>query len=166
MKESRREFLKKSGGCALGMASLATQMHHLGTMSALAQKVDDSGLTAADGYKALVLLFWAGGNDGNNMVIPNHNDGAISNYSAYNSSRSTQGLSIAQNTLLPISVPRLGGLSYGLHPSLGPGVAGGINNGIHELYGQGKLAVVANVGTLVRPLTKAQYQSSAFKKPS
>ena len=163
MKESRRDFLKKSGGCALGMVSLATQMHHLGTMSAMAQKVVDSQLTTADGYKALVLLFWAGGNDGNNMVIPNHNDATISNYNAYNSARSTQGLSIAQNTLLPISVPRLGGLTYGLHPSLGPGAT---NNGIYELYAQGKLAVVTNVGTLVRPLTKSQYQSSAFKKPS
>ncbi len=166
MKESRRDFLKKSGGCALGMVSLATQMHHLGTMSAMAQRVVDSHLAAADGYKALVLLFWAGGNDSNNMVIPNHSDNTISNYSVYNSSRSTQGLSIAQNTLLPISVPRLGGLTYGLHPSLGPGATGAINNGIHELYGQGKLAVVANVGTLVRPLTKSQFQSSAFKKPS
>ena len=166
MKESRRDFLKKSGGCALGMVSLATQMHHLGTMSVMAQKVRETQLTAADGYKALVLLFWAGGNDGNNMVIPNHNDATLSSYAVYNAARSTQGLSIAQNTLLPISVPRLGGLTYGLHPSLGPGATGAINNGIHELYGQGKLAVVANVGTLVRPLTKSQYQSSAFKKPS
>ncbi len=166
MNETRRDFLKKTGGCALGMVSLATQMHHFGTMSAMAQKVVDNPLTAAGGYKALVLLFWAGGNDGNNMVIPNHNDATVSNYSVYNSSRTTQGLSIAQNTLLPISVPRLGGLTYGLHPSLGPGATGAINNGIHELYGQGKLAVVANVGTLVRPLTKAQFQSSAFKKPS
>src|SRR5688500_7124070 len=101
MKDSRREFLKKSGGCALGMVSLATQMHHLGTMSALAQKVIDSQLAPAPGYKALVLLFWSGGNDGNNMVIPNHNDATISNFASYNASRNTQGLAIAQNTLLP-----------------------------------------------------------------
>ncbi|CAN5301668.1 DUF1501 domain-containing protein [soil metagenome] len=166
MKETRRDFIKKTGGCALGMVSLATQMHHFGTMSAMAQKVIDSQPVAADGYKALVLLFFAGGNDGNNMVIPNHNDASISNYAAYNSSRSSQGLSIAQASLLPISVPRLGGLTYGMHPSLGPGATGAINNGIHELYGQGKLAVVTNVGTLVTPLLKSQYPNSAFKKPS
>jgi uncharacterized protein (DUF1501 family) len=165
MKETRRDFLKKSGGCALGMVSLATQMHHLGTMSALAQRVSDSKLAAADGYKALVLVFWSGGNDGNNMVIPNHNDATISNYSVYSSARNTQGLSIPQNTLLPITVPRQGGLTYGLHPSLGT-ITGGINNGIHDLYGFGDLAVIPNVGTLVTPLTKAQYQSASSKKPS
>ena len=165
MNETRRDFLKKSGGCALGMVSLATQMHHLGTMSAMAQKVIDSQPEGGENYKALVLLFWSGGNDGNNMVIPNHNDPAISNYTAYSNARTTQGLALAQNTLLPINVPRLGGLTYGMHPSLGPAATGAINNGIHELYGLGDLAIVTNVGTLVGPLTKAQYLNSQFKKP-
>ncbi|MFN2501366.1 MAG: DUF1501 domain-containing protein [Pyrinomonadaceae bacterium] len=164
MKETRRDFLKKSGGCALGMVSLATQMHHLGTMSAMAQRVIDNQ-AEADGYKALVLLFWSGGNDGNNMVIPNHSDSSVSNYSAYFNDRNTQGLAIPQNQLLPITVPRINNLTYGLHPSLGPAATGAVNNGLYELYGMGKLAIVPNVGTLVRPLTKAQYQSSSFKKP-
>ncbi len=163
MKETRRDFLKKTGGCALGMASLATQMHHLGAMSAMAQRVIDSG-RGEGGYKALVLLFWAGGNDGNNMVIPNHSDPAVSNYAAYSAARSAQGLAVEQAALLPINVPRMGNLTYGLHPNLGT-IDGGTNNGIHELYNQGKMAIVANVGTLVRPLTKAQYLNSAFKKP-
>jgi len=165
MNDSRRDFLKKTGGCALGMVSLATQMHHLGAMSVMAQKViANQSESPEDTYKALVLLFWAGGNDTNNMVIPNHSDASISNYAAYSAVRNTQGLAIAQNSLLPISVPRLGGLTYGLHPNLGP-AGGSVNNGIHELYSQGKLAVVSNVGNLVRPLTKSQYQSSQYQKP-
>ncbi len=151
------------------MTALATQMHHFGAMSAMAQKVIDSSLDpAVTGYKALVLLFWAGGNDGNNMVIPNHSDATVSNYAAYNAARGTQGLAIPQASLLPITVPRIGGLTYGLHPFLGPQVQNGttiVNNGIYDLYGQGKLGIVANVGNLVRPLTKAQYQSAAFQKP-
>ena len=165
MKETRRDFLKKTGGCALGMVSLATQMQYLGTMNAMAQSVIDSQPVGGENYKALVLLFWSGGNDGNNMIIPNHNDATISNYTNYFNARNTQGLALAQASLLPITVPRLSNLTYGLHPSLGPGATGAINNGIHELYGMGKLAVVTNVGTLVRPLTKAQYQSSSFQKP-
>lgn len=168
MKETRRDFLKKSGGCALGMVALATQMHHLGAMSAMAQRVIDSQSAGGDSYKALVLLFWSGGNDGNNMVIPNHSDATVSNYDAYAAARNTQGLAIPQAQLLPISVPRISNLTYGLHPSLGPQTINGttiVNNGIHELYGLGKLAIVPNVGNLVRPLTKAQYQSSAFQKP-
>ena len=164
MNETRRDFLKKTGGCALGMVSLATQMHHLGTMSAMAQKVLDSQGDGGANYKALVLVFWAGGCDGNNVVIPNHSDPSVSNYAAYSAARSLQGLAIPQAQLLPISVPRIGGLTYGLNPNLGP-VTGGVNNGIHELYGMGKLAVVANVGTLVRPLTKAEFLNPTFRKP-
>lgn len=165
MEESRRDFLKKSG-CALGMVALATQMQHLGMMSVMAQRsIEDDKAAAGDpGYKALVLLYMAGGNDGNNMVIPNHNSSTISNYAAYSAARSVQGLAIPQAQLLPITVPRMGGLDYGLHPALGP-VAGGINNGIHELWAQGKMGIVTNVGNLVRPMTKAQYQNGSVPKP-
>ncbi|HLM02965.1 MAG TPA: DUF1501 domain-containing protein [Pyrinomonadaceae bacterium] len=164
MKQTRREFLMKSG-CALSMLTLATQARHFGMMSALAQTVDDR--TEPEGgsdYRALVCIFMAGGNDGNNVVIPNHNDANLSNYAAYANARAAQGLAIPQNQLLPIAVPRMNGLNYGLHPSFGT-VAGGINNGIHELWALNKMAIVTNVGTLVRPTTKAQYQTSAHPKP-
>lgn len=163
MNDSRRDFLKRSG-CALGMVTLATQMRHFGLMSALAQKTIDADPAGGGSYKALVLVYLAGGNDGNNTVIPNHNDASVSNYGTYAAARATQGLAIPQNELLPIGVPRMGGLAYGLNPNLGP-VVGGINNGIHELWAQGKMAIVPNVGTLVRPLTKAQYQSSPSLRP-
>jgi len=165
MKESRRDFLKKST-CALSMTAIATQVQHMGLMSALAQKMDEKPeeTNVGGGYKALVLIYWSGGNDGNNMVIPNHSDATLSNYAAYAATRSTQGLAIDQGSLLPIAVPRMGGLTYGLHPALGP-ITGGINNGIHELWGQGKLAIVTNCGTLVRPMTKAQYQNNSVPKP-
>jgi uncharacterized protein (DUF1501 family) len=164
MTESRREFLKKSGGCALGMVTLATQMQHMGLMSALAQKVQDDPASPEGGadYKALVLIFWSGGNDGNNIVVPNHSDTTLSNYSVYAGLRSN--LAIPQASLLPITVPRMGGLNYGLHPNFGP-VTGGINNGIHELWAQQKLAIVTNCGTLVRPTTKAQMSQSTHPKP-
>lgn len=165
MNESRREFLKKSG-CALSMGAIATQMHHLGLVNAFAQKSIDSsmGPEGDSSYKAIVLVYLAGGNDGNNMVIPNHNDATLSNYAAYAAARNTQGLAISQANLLPITVPAMGGLTYGLHPSLGP-VAGQPNNGIHELWAQNKMAIVTNVGTLVRPMTKAQYQNGSIQKP-
>lgn len=165
MKESRRDFLKKST-CALSMTAIATQVQHMGLMSALAQKMDEKPeeTNVGGGYKALVLIYWSGGNDGNNMVIPNHSDVTLSNYAAYAATRSTQGLALDQGSLLPIAVPRMGGLTYGLHPALGP-ITGGINNGIHELWGQGKLAIVTNCGTLVRPMTKAQYQNNSVPKP-
>jgi uncharacterized protein (DUF1501 family) len=164
MKQNRREFLTKSG-CALGMAAIATQIEHFGMMSVLAQKVDDSNASSVPGdYRALVCIFMQGGNDGNNTIIPNHNDASLSNYSAYANARSAAGLAIAQNALLPITVPRMNNLSYGLNPNLGT-VTGGINNGMYELWAQGKMAIVANTGTLIRPMTRAQYQANSVPRP-
>ncbi|MEO8072791.1 MAG: DUF1501 domain-containing protein [Acidobacteriota bacterium] len=164
MTQDRREFIKKSG-CALGMLTLATQIEHFGLMSALAQKVDAQGETnAPSDYRALVCIFMQGGNDGNNTVIPNHSDATLSNYADYSAERSARGLAIAQNTLLPIAVPRMNNLTYGLNPNLGT-VAGGINNGIHELWAQNKMAIITNAGTLVAPMTRAQYQNGSITKP-
>ena len=165
MNESRRNFLIKSG-CALTMTALATQMRHFGLMSAMAQKVDEETKDSAvpSDYRALVCIFLAGGNDSNNTVIPNHNDASISNYTAYFNARNTQGLAIAQASLLPITVPRMSNLTYGLHPGFGT-ITGGLNAGIHPLWADGKMAIVTNVGTLVAPMTKQQYQNNSVQKP-
>ena len=147
MKKSRREFLSTS--CrALSMAALATQMRHLGLVSALAQeKADADSSSSAVEYKALVCVFLSGGNDSNNTVVPKHNEG----YAQYAAARQAQGLAIPRDSLLSMSPPSLG-LEYGLHPSMAP---------LHQLWTQGKMAVVSNVGTLVQPLTRAQYQSGS-----
>jgi len=145
MKESRREFIGKS--CrALTMTAIATQMSHFGLVSALAQKKAKKE-NAGDDYKALVCVFLNGGSDSNNMVVPKHNAG----YAEYSAARSAQGLAIPQADLLSMMPPSLG-LEFGLHPRLAE---------LHQLWGQNKLAVISNVGTLVQPLTKAQYLSGA-----
>ena len=162
MKENRRKFLKKSS-CALGMTALATQMQHFGLVSAMAQNSLDRSAVPSD-YRALVCVFLSGGNDGNNTLIPNHNDANVSNYAAYSAARAPQGLALAQNTLLPIAVPRIGNLSYGLHPSFGT-ITSGVNGGLHELWAQQKMAMVTNVGTLVEPLTRMQYQTGVGRRP-
>ncbi len=163
MKHTRREFLKKSG-CALGMTALAGAFEHFGLMSALAQSKTAQNASSGGNYKALVCVFLEGGNDGNNTIIPNHNDKTLSNYSVYHAARAPYGLAIAQNTLLPFTVPRMGNLSYGFHPSLGA-VQNGVNNGIYELWAQRKMAVVANCGSLVQPMTKTQFENNTVPKP-
>lgn len=146
------------------MAALASQFEHFGLLNTLAQKVHKPlGGTPSD-YRALVCIFFIGGNDGNNTVIPIHNDSGVSNYAAYAAARAAQGLALPQATLLPITVPRIGGLEYGLHPSLGS-VTGGVNTGLQPLWGQGKMASVTNVGTLIRPLTRSEYQDNPGWRP-
>jgi len=104
-------------------------------------------LAQGSGYKALVCVFLAGGNDGNNLVVPADTTG----YAAYSAVRSVSGLAIAQGTLLPV-VPKSIGTQFGLHPSLAA---------IHPLFESGNLAVVCNVGPLVEPITKEDYLSGA-----
>lgn len=163
MNRSRRNFLINSG-CALSMAGLASQSEYFGLINSLAQKPTRKNALVPSDYRALVCVFLTGGNDANNTIIPNHGDSNVSNYADYAAARSGQGLAIAQNALLPISVPRIGGLTYGLHPAFGT-ITGGVNAGIHPLWALGKMAIVTNVGTLVQPLTRQQYQTNSAPRP-
>jgi uncharacterized protein (DUF1501 family) len=134
----RRDFLFHAGALA-GTAAFG----QLGLLAARAA-------TTQTDYKALVCIFLAGGNDSNNMIVPIDTAG-YANYAAVRAN-----LALPQAQLLPI--PEAGGaLSYGLHPAL---------SGLQSLWNAGNLAVVANVGTLVQPLTKAQYQLTTTQKPA
>jgi uncharacterized protein (DUF1501 family) len=85
-------------------------------------------------------VFLFGGNDANNTLIPFDASG----YGQYSSLRGD--LALAQNTLLPLTPAP----NFALHPSLPD---------IQTLFNSSNAAFVANVGTLVQPLTRAQYQA-------
>lgn len=134
------------------MAALASQMRHFGLVSALAQErlTNESAIGPDADYKALVCVFLSGGNDSNNTIIPNYDDG----YNQYAAARQAQGLAIARASLLPITPPAMSGQIYGLHPSL---------TDIKPLFDAGKMAIVCNVGSLVQPLTRQLYQSGGAR---
>src|SRR5215813_11527900 len=122
MRLSRREFLRRSSCSALGAAALASGIDRFGLVQAFAQGTS---------YRALVCVFLAGGNDGNNMVVP-----LGAGYNAYFSVRSAAGLAIPEGSLLPVT-PKSLGTPFGLHPSLAA---------VHPLFADGKLAILSNVG--------------------
>jgi uncharacterized protein (DUF1501 family) len=104
-------------------------------------------------YKALVCLFMFGGNDSWNMVVPS----STAEYNAYSRARgggTTSSLAIDRAALLPITRAGqvAGDPTFGFHPSM---------TGTRDLFASGRLAVLPNVGPLVRPTTKAQYQTAA-----
>jgi uncharacterized protein (DUF1501 family) len=142
MKVTRREFLRQSAsacaGYALGAAAFVAGVQRFALINALAQGFD---------YQALVCVFMAGGNDGNNLVVP----ASATEYNQYAAARGTAGLAIARDALLPI-VPASIGLPFGLHPGLVD---------LHGLWADRKLSVVCNVGPLVMPLTRDQYLGGA-----
>lgn len=139
MSHSRRDFLRNTA-CALGSFALASQIQNFGIVHALTPQ-------AAPDYKALVMVFLNGGNDGNQMFLD------LNQYSTYSTQRNTAGLALPQANFLQVS-PVSGG-SFGFHPNMPE---------MQTLFNQGKLAVLCNNGPLVEPLTKAQFQGSG-KKP-
>ena len=135
----RRSFLGHAGAICAGAA-----LSQLGTLAARAQSAGD--------YKALVCIFMYGGNDANNTVVPIDPSG----YAAYAAAR--MGIALPQNSLLPLAEAG-GTANFGLHPALG-GVSG-----LQGMWEAKQLAIVTNVGTLVVPLTKAQYLAATAPKP-
>jgi uncharacterized protein (DUF1501 family) len=151
MAQTRRDFLRNTA-CALGGVALASTVESLGLVSAYAQSA------AATDYRALVCVFLSGGNDCNNTVVD------LNQFTSYNNVRSASGLGLAQSSFIPVSPA--GGGSYGLHPNLSPEVGTpGATKGLLDIWNQGRLAIVANVGPLVEPLTRTTYQNGSGKKP-
>jgi uncharacterized protein (DUF1501 family) len=152
MTTSRRDFLRASA-CTLGGLALGSTFESLGLVSAYAQ--------AAPDYRALVCVFLNGGNDGNNMVVP-----LDAEFGQYSSVRGPSTLALAQSSLVPVNPPSQG-RQYGLHPNLAPEVAtpAVAFKGLLDVWNQGKLAVVCNVGPLVEPLTRTTYLNGTGRKP-
>jgi uncharacterized protein (DUF1501 family) len=141
MTRTRREFLRDIGCGALTATAVVTGARDLLGITSLAAAAGPTD------YKALVCIFLFGGNDANNTVIP------VDGYSAYAAARGA--LAVPQAQVLPISVPSAGA-TFGLHPSLPR---------LRALWQARHLAIVTNVGPLVAPLTRTQYQSNAVPKP-
>ena len=137
---SRRDFLKRTC-CTAAAGFAAASFNRFGLVNALAQGTQD--------YKALVCVFLFGGNDSNNMIVPL----SSSAYASYAQIRSV--LALPQASLLPITPPSVGS-PFGLHPRLAE---------MQTLFNQKHLAVLTNVGTLVRPTTRDQYRQRQVTVP-
>ena len=145
---SRRKFLNIS--CrSLGTLGAASLMSRFSEVNALAQS------SCPTDYKALVCIFLFGGNDGNNTVVPISTPSNPANsYSNYSQVRG--GLALPASSLNVIGNSK--GDQYGLHPSL---------TELASLYNNNRnVAVMVNVGTLVTPLTQAQYKNQQAAIPS
>jgi uncharacterized protein (DUF1501 family) len=137
MSAHRRHFLASAAALTgLGAGSLM-----LGASPSRSQAAEEA-------YKALVVVFLTGGNDGHNTLVPT--DGM---YSDYQSARANLALLKSSLTNLPGTAA---GHTFGLHPGLSP---------LAPLYTQQRLAFVANVGPLVVPATAAQVRANAVAVP-
>jgi uncharacterized protein (DUF1501 family) len=129
---SRRRFIK------IGAASVGSlALRNFGLLPAMAQ-------SGSSGYQALVCVFLFGGNDANNMVIPENQ------YTAYQTIRGVNNLALPTTDLTLVTDKSSNGLYF--HGKM-PELAG--------LFTSGNLAVAANVGTLLKPVTHASITNSA-----
>lgn len=152
----RRAFLRRSSQLALTGTALpfALNLAAMGEAAAFNAPAGD--------YKALVCVFLFGGNDYANTLIP-YDD---TNYNLYSTIRgggagqTAGGIALAKSALTATL----------LSPSVGPTDSQGQLNrqfalnpamtGLAGLFNSGKMAVQLNVGPLVKPLTRTQYNSS------
>jgi len=136
---TRRELLRM-GAQSLGFLAAGGCVGRFSRLYAAASETSD--------YRALVCIFMLGGNDGNNLIVPIKTE--KQSYSDYTRVRGTIA-GLPQNSLGVIATAN-GKEMYGLHARL---------DRLRDLYSREKLAVVANVGTLVRPISREQYQQGA-----
>jgi uncharacterized protein (DUF1501 family) len=101
------------------------------------------------GYRALVCVFLFGGNDSNNTIVPMDD----ASFKAYTSIRGSLALTAAELTPTVTSVANA---PYAFHGKL-PELA--------SMFSSKELAVVANVGSLVQPLNRLQYQQAQAPLP-
>lgn len=133
---TRRGFIR-IGAATVGSLALRP----FGQLPAMAQ--------SGPGYRALVCVFLFGGNDSNNSVIPMDD----ASYQAYQSLRARLALTGSD---LTATVTSAAGAPYAFHAKLAE---------VASLFTSKELAVVANVGSLVQPLTRDQYQQSQAPIP-
>ncbi|MBI1198469.1 MAG: DUF1501 domain-containing protein [Phenylobacterium sp.] len=166
----------------------------LGAAAPFAMQLAAAGSAAgqsAPDYKALVCVFLYGGNDAHNTVLATDNDSWGRYFAARNtgvdpialmppgvaptapgqtnlvtgraaSSASPEGwggvLPITPRTRQAIPAgTNAGARTFALHPFLEP---------LQTLFAQKRLAILANVGTLIQPTTKAQYLAKSVPLPT
>ena len=125
----RRSFIKYA---SLAAAGNAAGLRPFGTLNAMAQSATD--------YKALVCIFLYGGNDSNNMLVQFDASG----YANYSTVRG------------PLALPQSSLVQLGMAPNF---ALNGNMPELGKLFDSKAAALVANVGTLVQPTTRALYQA-------
>jgi uncharacterized protein (DUF1501 family) len=96
---------------------------------------------AGEDYKAIVCVLLEGGADAFNMVVPKRNNALYGKYAAVRGD-----MALTQSELLTLK-----NTAYGFHPQM---------KQLQKIFNQNKLAVVANVGALIKPIDPALVASA------
>jgi len=154
---SRRKLLKGISAGAIGAASIG------GIQSAL------SGFQAASaaetsGYKALVCVFLLGGADSNDIILP-YDQSSYDRFAEIRGSllrgyQDSAGRSTRVRERLlklnPTNQATFNGRQFAMTEEM---------SGIHALFEEGNAAIVGNVGPLLEPLTRNEWEAKTARAP-
>jgi len=165
----RREFLKLSG---LAGVSLYAFPEYL-----LAEE------SSGDGYKAMVVVLLHGGNDSINMFIPSGDDTqkGYGNYASIRTSLKVEDVDLSNKLNVTDGKLSMGSGSEnpyyqngtisdaytkGFYRHSGLDLAtNGMMPELAHLVNQNRVAIVANMGTLIKPVTKAELLAKTKPRP-
>ncbi len=136
----RRSFIKQASCMAVGSTTLLSSMLNLKAIKAMAE--NNSTVANCNDFKAMVCLFNSGGLDAYNMLIPT----STTEYNTYASVRSNQKL--LPSEILAINALGTGGRTFGVHNKMPK---------MKQLFDEGKMAFISNIGSLVAPINKQEY---------
>jgi uncharacterized protein (DUF1501 family) len=140
---SRRLFLKTASSVSALGAGAPVALNLAGIQAAAAQ-------TAGD-YRALVCVFLFGGNDQTSTLVPFD----TTEFAAIRAARTNIGRPATDFVSIG-TVASQGGRPFALAKELAP---------LATLYGQGRAAILANVGPMYAPLDKPQYLANSAAVP-
>jgi uncharacterized protein (DUF1501 family) len=151
MNASRRHLLRTAGALATALpglrAPLSLGLAGLATLAAQSSHAANLG----GGYRALVCLFMNGGNDSHNWVVPVDAGG----WAQYTAARRDLAWPAARMQAIT-STSQGAGRAFAMPVELGP---------LRQWYESGHAAVLANVGPLLQPTTKADFQAGRGLPP-
>ncbi|MEN3942241.1 DUF1501 domain-containing protein [Prosthecobacter sp. SYSU 5D2] len=148
---TRRRFIGQSACSALSSVPVLNTLLNLKLAGRAAAQ------EAPADYRTLVCIFLHGGNDSYNWLVPRDTD----RHAIYSQTRSELALGLGD--LRALNQDGGDGQLYGIHPS-----CAGLQemfNGLGGDTSKRRAAFVANVGTLIQPVTKAQYLAETVPLP-
>ncbi|REL26245.1 DUF1501 domain-containing protein [Thalassotalea euphylliae] len=150
---NRRNFLKASS-----LSATAAMTGSMASLAALLHSQEVNANTNED-YKALVCVFLYGGMDNHDTIIPYDNDSYRQWAQIRSSLLSSYQTPRTRENLLPLvsSASRFGERRFALPPEM---------KGLQQLYQQGSMAVMGNVGPLLETTSADSINNETAKLPA
>lgn len=143
---SRRRFLGEASCAALGSTAFLSSVLNLGMINTAAARPHIIG--NPNDYKAMVCILLAGGADTFNLLVPTE----TSEYQDYQTTRGD--LALGNSDLLDLNYTNAG-RTFAVHSGMPD---------VQNMFDDGDLAFLANIGTLIEPIIDAADYDSGLKQ--